>query len=131
MFSHPSPRRKGRYLCWVQHCRLKIWNVAPSAHKTCHPSNGCRFRDHTNCPNPAIEMPKKGGCMTVPVRNRGAWTPEVVDTAPVQGYYLARSANLPWSKDEVTGERQTSLPTNKHQGIGVYTLKHERLNKKN
>src|SRR3546814_12572350 len=67
----------------VQHGRLKIWNVAPSAHKTCHPSNGCRFPDHTNCPNPAIEMPKKGGCMNVPVSNRGAWTPEVVDTAPV------------------------------------------------
>src|SRR3546814_14108253 len=68
IFAHPSPRRKGRYLCWVQHGRLKIWNVAPSAHKTCHPSNGGRFPDHTNCPHPAIEMPKKGGGMNEPVK---------------------------------------------------------------
>src|SRR3546814_2792605 len=105
------------YLCWVQHGRLKIWNVAPSAHKTCHPSNVCRFPDHTNCPNPAIELPKKGGCMNVPVSNLCAWTPEVVDTAPVTRHYLACSAKLPWSKDAVTAERLTRFTQNTYPGF--------------
>src|SRR3546814_6049612 len=83
--------------------------------------------DLTNCPNPAIEMPKKGGCMNVPVSNRGAWTPEVVDTAPVPRPYLARSEKLPWSKGEVTAERLTRLLQNKYPGIVVEHLNLDRF----
>src|SRR3546814_19185954 len=72
-------------------------------------------------------MPKKGGCMNVPVSNRGAWTPEVVDTAPVQRPYLARSEKLPWSKDEVTAERRTRLLQNKYPGIVVEQLNLDRF----
>src|SRR3546814_3555520 len=72
-------------------------------------------------------MPKKGGCMNVPVSNRGAWTPEVVDTAPVPRPYLARSEKLPWSKDEVTAERLTRLLQNKYPGIVVEHLNLDRF----
>src|SRR3546814_17535740 len=72
-------------------------------------------------------MPKKGGCINVPVSNLGAVTAEVVDTAPVPRPYLARSEKLPWSKDEVTAERLTRLLQKKYPGIVVEHLNPDRF----
>jgi hypothetical protein len=55
--------------------------------------------------------------MSVPIGNAGAWRPAVVDTAPVPRPYPSRTGQLPWTKEEMTAARLTSLLQNKYPEV--------------